>query len=106
MIALLRRLRTEEKGQDIAEYAVMLAVILVLVVGTSDSSARTPITPSLQWRVPSNRERGGRHSCRSGRDCFLFAYCNFAYSALASFRMGMSGSASFRRGDQAERAGS
>ena len=34
MIALLRRLRAEEKGQDIAEYAVMLAVILVLVVGT------------------------------------------------------------------------
>ena len=34
MIALLRRLRMEEKGQDIAEYAVMLAVILVLVVGT------------------------------------------------------------------------
>jgi hypothetical protein len=24
-------------------------------------------------------------------------YCNFAYSALASFRMGMSGSASFQR---------
>ena len=24
-------------------------------------------------------------------------YCNFAYSALASFRMGMSGSASFHR---------
>ena len=34
MIALLRRLRMEENGQDIAEYAVMLAVILVLVVGT------------------------------------------------------------------------
>jgi Flp pilus assembly pilin Flp len=34
MIASLRRLRMEEKGQDIAEYAVMLAVILVLVVGT------------------------------------------------------------------------
>jgi Flp pilus assembly pilin Flp len=34
MIALLCRLWTEEKGQDIAEYAVMLAVILVLVVGT------------------------------------------------------------------------
>jgi Flp pilus assembly pilin Flp len=29
-----RRLWTEEKGQDIAEYAVMLAVILVIVVGT------------------------------------------------------------------------
>ena len=25
------------------------------------------------------------------------SYCNFAYSALASFRMGMSGSASFLR---------
>jgi hypothetical protein len=24
-------------------------------------------------------------------------YCNFAYSTLASFRMGMSGSASFQR---------
>jgi len=34
MKALLRRLWTEAKGQDIAEYAVMLAVILVLVVGT------------------------------------------------------------------------
>ena len=28
------RLWSEEEGQDIAEYAVMLAVILVLVVGT------------------------------------------------------------------------
>jgi len=34
MIASLRRLWGEKKGQDIAEYAVMLAVILVLVVGT------------------------------------------------------------------------
>ena len=30
----LMKLWTEEDGQDIAEYAVMLAVILVLVVGT------------------------------------------------------------------------
>jgi len=30
----LRRLWVEQDGQDIAEYAVMLAVILVLVVGT------------------------------------------------------------------------
>ena len=30
----LRSLWTEDQGQDIAEYAVMLAVILVLVVGT------------------------------------------------------------------------
>ena len=31
---LVRRLFREEQGQDIAEYAVMLAVILVIVVGT------------------------------------------------------------------------
>jgi len=30
----LRRLWCDEQGQDIAEYAVMLAVILVIVVGT------------------------------------------------------------------------
>jgi len=34
MTTLLRRLWIESDGQDIAEYAVMLAVILVLVVGT------------------------------------------------------------------------
>jgi len=31
---LIRRLWDEQEGQDIAEYAVMLAVILVIVVGT------------------------------------------------------------------------
>ena len=31
---LARRLWNEQQGQDIAEYAVMLAVILVIVVGT------------------------------------------------------------------------
>jgi Flp pilus assembly pilin Flp len=30
----LRRLWFDQEGQDIAEYAVMLAVILVIVVGT------------------------------------------------------------------------
>jgi len=34
MTDLLQRLYTDDAGQDIAEYAVMLAVILVLVVGT------------------------------------------------------------------------
>jgi Flp pilus assembly pilin Flp len=34
MADLLRKLWSQEEGQDIAEYAVMLAVILVLVVGT------------------------------------------------------------------------
>jgi Flp pilus assembly pilin Flp len=34
MSEFLRRIWSGDEGQDIAEYAVMLAVILVLVVGT------------------------------------------------------------------------
>ncbi len=34
MAKLLQQLWNDERGQDIAEYAVMLAVILVIVVGT------------------------------------------------------------------------
>jgi len=34
MSKFIRRIWWEDDGQDIAEYAVMLAVILVLVVGT------------------------------------------------------------------------
>jgi Flp pilus assembly pilin Flp len=34
MKELMRTMWAEDEGQDIAEYAVMLAVILVLVVGT------------------------------------------------------------------------
>jgi Flp pilus assembly pilin Flp len=34
MTTYLSKLLRQENGQDIAEYAVMLAVILVLVIGT------------------------------------------------------------------------
>jgi Flp pilus assembly pilin Flp len=34
MMRSLRSLWQDEQGQDIAEYAVMLAVILVIVIGT------------------------------------------------------------------------
>jgi Flp pilus assembly pilin Flp len=34
MLQYFRNLWSDEQGQDIAEYAVMLAVILVLVIGT------------------------------------------------------------------------
>ena len=34
MLEVLRRVWRDDEGQDIAEYAVMLAVILVIVVGT------------------------------------------------------------------------
>jgi Flp pilus assembly pilin Flp len=34
MAKRLHQLWSDERGQDIAEYAVMLAIILVLVIGT------------------------------------------------------------------------
>ena len=34
VIQSIRQLWAEESGQDVAEYAVMLAVILVIVIGT------------------------------------------------------------------------
>ena len=34
MMQFCRQIWSDEQGQDIAEYAVMLAVILVLVIGT------------------------------------------------------------------------
>jgi Flp pilus assembly pilin Flp len=34
VIEKIRNLWVEESGQDVAEYAVMLAVILVIVIGT------------------------------------------------------------------------
>ncbi|HVO62684.1 MAG TPA: hypothetical protein VMT53_17240 [Terriglobales bacterium] len=34
MLSLLKAIWSDEQGQDIAEYAVMVAVILIVVVGT------------------------------------------------------------------------
>jgi Flp pilus assembly pilin Flp len=54
MSNLMRRLWSEDAGQDIAEYAVMLAVILVLVVGTvrligsNANNAFSSVASSLQ----------------------------------------------------------
>ena len=54
MTRFLRKLRIEDAGQDIAEYAVMLAVILVLVVGTvrligsNANNAFSTVASSLQ----------------------------------------------------------
>ena len=51
---LLRKLLLTDDGQDIAEYAVMLAVILVLVVGTirlvgsNANNAFSSVASSLQ----------------------------------------------------------
>jgi Flp pilus assembly pilin Flp len=54
MSKLIRSLWSGETGQDIAEYAVMLAVILVLVVGTvrligsNANNAFSSVASSLQ----------------------------------------------------------
>jgi Flp pilus assembly pilin Flp len=54
MSKMMHRLWSEDAGQDIAEYAVMLAVILVLVVGTvrligsNANTAFSSVASSLQ----------------------------------------------------------
>ena len=54
MTALLKRFWWEDEGQDIAEYAIMLAVILVIVVGTvrlvgsNANNAFSSVASSLQ----------------------------------------------------------
>jgi Flp pilus assembly pilin Flp len=54
MFNVIHRLWSEDSGQDIAEYAVMLAVILVLVVGTvrligsNANNAFSSVASSLQ----------------------------------------------------------
>jgi Flp pilus assembly pilin Flp len=54
MSELIQKLWREDAGQDIAEYAVMLAVILVLVVGTvrligsNANNAFSAVASSLQ----------------------------------------------------------
>jgi Flp pilus assembly pilin Flp len=54
MPELMKKLWSEDEAQDIAEYAVMLAVILVLVVGTirligtSANTAFSSVASSLQ----------------------------------------------------------
>ena len=54
MTPVLRKLWSDDQGQDIAEYAVMLAVILVVVVGTirligsNANNAFSNVSSSLQ----------------------------------------------------------
>lgn len=54
LMEILYKLWIEDSGQDIAEYAVMLAVILVLVVGTirlvgsNANNAFSSVASSLQ----------------------------------------------------------
>jgi Flp pilus assembly pilin Flp len=69
LMKALQKLWFEDTGQDIAEYAVMLAVILVIVVGTirlvgsNSNNAFSSVASSLQWSwgpgtcMPPSREQ-------------------------------------------------
>ena len=54
MSELIRRMWSEDQGQDIAEYAVMLAIILVILIGTirliglNSNSIFSTVSSSLQ----------------------------------------------------------
>ena len=65
MAVFVRALWSDDQGQDIAEYAVMLAVILVLVVGTVRKDTLARRTGTGHRRI---RGHVGRHSGDCRRD--------------------------------------
>ncbi len=61
MKQIFQGLLRDEHGQDIAEYAVMLAVILVIVVGTipgPGAAVRRPLTATARPRGIARPPRG------------------------------------------------
>jgi len=77
MLDLPLKLWRDEAGQDIAEYAVMLAVILVLVVGTIRLVGSNPIMRSPPSQARSNKNLvqtlNGSHS-HAGETLFTFQF--------------------------------
>ena len=59
---LLKRLVSEERGQDVIEYALLAAGISIIVI---------PTVPADRHRsgrgVPANQRRGGQHLAEVGR---------------------------------------
>src|SRR5438046_3085770 len=81
------KLWRDDRGQDIAEYAVMLAVILVLVVGTirlvgsNANNAFSTVASTIQYAVLRDlrKQQGGNMSemrvelsCKSGNVFSIF----------------------------------
>lgn len=56
IMPILRKFWADDEGQDIAEYAVMLAVILVVVSERFDSLARMRTTPSPAYQARSSSD--------------------------------------------------
>src|SRR5882672_833599 len=91
MQGLFRRLWADDEGQDIAEYAVILAVILLLVVGTikligtNANSTFSNVASSVQqlFIAAGFRDAHGWHS--QGAQSATLAT---GISALTSFNLG------------------
>ena len=78
MIKAIRQLWAEESGQDVAEYAVMLAVILVIVIGTvrligGNAAKRRQIDAYRTRVIPAAVELAAlaEESYKAGRDTLL-----------------------------------
>src|ERR1700722_511471 len=74
MVSLFRGLWAEDQGQDIAEYAVMLGVILVIVVGTLRLIGSNPKTAFS--RVAGSIQQQRESTRRSGLDPSLTVRCS------------------------------
>ena len=63
---VVRKLWDDQQGQDVAEYAVMLAVILVIVIGTvrligsNANNVFSSVASSIQLRGGSGRHPSGQ----------------------------------------------
>ena len=84
MLEIIRRMWSEDEGQDIAEYAVMLAVILVLVVGTirligSNANNVFSKLPPVRYIIAVDSELEIR---RIGRTLFAIASRIFDHDAI------------------------
>jgi hypothetical protein len=93
-----RGARSDEEGQDVAEYAVMLAVILIIVIITISARRLTQATcsrpqvapfrerrgPSPEWRESGLVAKGVKEHVQSKRNRRRQIYLPFAMSAAGN----------------------
>ena len=75
MIKAIRQLWNEESGQDVAEYAVMLAVILVIVIGTVRLIGGNANNVFSQVSKPDDAITRAYSPAASGRGLPLIFFC-------------------------------
>jgi len=87
-----RVLLTDPEGSDKVEIQRLLEDCGLEVLGVEELSSRDGATDEEAQRESYSTAPRGSQSWITPQP-----HCSFAYSALACFRMGMSGSASFQR---------